>query len=290
MQRELRTAVPVGTMAPVTPRNVRPRHPAGPGLVNPPQVALLAVWVAALAAAALGLGALGSGALSAPDLTSPGTWPAWAAERTPVEAAFAVLRLVVVVLAWYLLAVTVLAVVARAGSAGRLVGVADVVTLPLVRRMVQGAVGAGLVGAAVAGVGASQAASEAPSVRTMADVRLAAPALGDPLGGEVVRGMPADAETEPPAMHRLPHEEEATAPSTAAVPQWEVAPGDHLWSVAARLLQESWGRAVTDDEVAPYWRTVVEANADRLVEPSNADLIFPGQILAVPTPPPPPAG
>lgn len=279
-------------MAPVT-RDVHPRRPAGAGSADQRQreLALLVAWVAALVVAALGLGALGSGALAAPHLTSPGTWPAWAAERTPVQAAFAVLRLVVVALAWYLLAVTFLAVVARAGRAGRLVGVVDVVTLPLVRRMVQGAVGVGLVGSAVAGLGASQTSSGAPAVHTTADVRLAASALSDPLpGGGVVRGLPAEAETDPPAMHRLPDDEEVTAPSTTAAPEWEVAPGDHLWSVAARLLEESWGRAVTDDEVAPYWRTVVEANADRLVEPSNADLIFPGQTLAVPTPPPPPAG
>ncbi|HUF33475.1 MAG TPA: hypothetical protein VMN58_09745 [Acidimicrobiales bacterium] len=275
----------------MTQRDARTRRPARAGTVDPPwrRVALLTGWVAALVAVALGVGALGSGALAAPDLTSPSTWSTWAAERTPVEAAFAVLRLVVVALAWYLLVVTLLAVVARAGRAGRLVTVVDVVTLPLVRPMVHGAVGLGLVGATVAGVGAGQVSTGALVTHTTADARLAS-ALGDPVpGGDVLRELPPHEGDGVPVMHRLP-DDDAAPPSTTAAPEWEVGPGDHLWSVAARLLEESWGRSVTEDEVAPYWRTVVEANADRLVEPSNADLIFPGQILTVPTPPPPPTG
>ena len=55
--------------------------------------------------------AVGHGALAGPDLRRPSTWSGWASQRTPAEAAMAVLRLTVVVLALYLLVATVVAVV-----------------------------------------------------------------------------------------------------------------------------------------------------------------------------------
>ncbi len=91
-------------------------------------------------------------------------------------------------------------------------------------------------------------------------------------------------------MRRLP---DVTVPAPAeelssGATDWEVRPGDHLWSVAARALASTWGTAVGDDEVTPYWRAVVDANRDRLVDPANTDLIVPGQVLTLPVPPPPP--
>ena len=38
-----------------------------------------------------------------------------------------------------------------------------------------------------------------------------------------------------------------------------------------------------DAEITRYWRTLVEANRDRLVVPGNPDLVLPGQELALPT-------
>jgi nucleoid-associated protein YgaU len=35
-------------------------------------------------------------------------------------------------------------------------------------------------------------------------------------------------------------------------------------------------------EVARYWRRLVEANRDRLVDPGNPDLLRPGQTLTLP--------
>jgi nucleoid-associated protein YgaU len=71
----------------------------------------------------------------------------------------------------------------------------------------------------------------------------------------------------------------------APAPTWTVAPGDHLWSIATRVLAEGWGRAPSDAEVAPYWEQVVGVNRDRLADPADPDLLFPGQVLVVPRPP-----
>ena len=83
----------------------------------------------------------------------------------------------------------------------------------------------------------------------------------------------------------------ATAPTPAPAPQpatgtWTVAAGDHLWSIAERVLSSAWGRPPTEREVVPFWRQVVARNRDRLAVPDNADLIFPGQVLLLPEPPP----
>lgn len=61
-----------------------------------------------------------------------------------------------------------------------------------------------------------------------------------------------------------------------------VQPGDHLWGLAAKAVQGDLGRPPTEAEVATYWRRVVAANRDRLVDPDNPDLILPGQEMVLP--------
>lgn len=61
-----------------------------------------------------------------------------------------------------------------------------------------------------------------------------------------------------------------------------VAVGDSLWSIAVNVLTERVGAPPTDRQVIPYWRRLIEANRTRLVDPTNADLIFPGQVFTLP--------
>jgi len=233
--------------------------------------------------------ALGSTpALAAPPLTRPGSLGDWAAARQPVEAAFAVMRVVVVALACYLLFVTVLAVVLRLGRAGRLVTAFDVLTLPWVRRIVQGALGVGLVGATLAAVGSAAADPSASPSRTFtaADARLAANAPDQPRAGDDLLVRLPDVEPGPPTMQRV---DEPAAAVAAPTDEVTLAAGDHLWSVAEKALTDAWGRAPSDGELAPFWEQLVEANRDRLPDPTNSDLVFPGEVVTVPTPPPAPA-
>ncbi|MDP9420351.1 MAG: LysM peptidoglycan-binding domain-containing protein, partial [Actinomycetota bacterium] len=102
-------------------------------------------------------------------------------------------------------------------------------------------------------------------------------------------------EAEPPVMRRLPDtaaepmppEAEGAVAPAAPLHEWVVAPGDHLWSVAARVLEAAWETDASDDQVAPYWHQLVEANHHRLGDPANPDLVYPGQRLIVVEPPPP---
>lgn len=111
----------------------------------------LLTWVAALGGAIGLLLLMGRGELSTPSVLEPSAWPAWMAGRDPLEIAFAILRLVGLAAAWYLLGVTTIGVAARLLRWGRLVDAADILTVPSVRRLLQTALGLGLATAAVTG-------------------------------------------------------------------------------------------------------------------------------------------
>lgn len=66
--------------------------------------------------------------------------------------------------------------------------------------------------------------------------------------------------------------------------RYVVQPGDHLWSIADHSVSTSLGGTADDDQVRAYWLQLIELNRGNLVDPQNADLIFPGQELTLPPP------
>ncbi len=70
--------------------------------------------------------------------------------------------------------------------------------------------------------------------------------------------------------------------SSTATDWWTVASGDHLWHIAEETLVDQGTTAPTAGEVGAYWRTLCEANHDRLLDPGNPDLIMPGQRIVLP--------
>lgn len=83
----------------------------------------------------------------------------------------------------------------------------------------------------------------------------------------------------PPADHTEPSRGMATAPDVVVVTS-----GDSLWSIAQDALIDAGDAVPTDAAVERYWRQLIEANLSTLVEPTNPDLIYPGQVIALPTP------
>ena len=64
---------------------------------------------------------------------------------------------------------------------------------------------------------------------------------------------------------------------------WMVEPGDSFWSIAQETLEdEQPNSSFSEDEIAAYWRVVIAANEDSLVDPGNPDLLIPGQHLILP--------
>lgn len=87
---------------------------------------------------------------------------------------------------------------------------------------------------------------------------------------------------------QAPVEDVATAPdggdagpasSPASV---EVQDGDSFWTIAEDLAGAPGGATVA--QVTQVWAELIDANADRLVDPGNPDLLHVGQTLVVPSP------
>ena len=57
----------------------------------------------------------------------------------------------------------------------------------------------------------------------------------------------------------------------------------HLRKHALRLV----GAPPADREIGPYWLAVIAANQDRLPDPGNPNLLFPGDVIVLPHPPQP---
>lgn len=84
----------------------------------------------------------------------------------------------------------------------------------------------------------------------------------------------AESESEPSPVP----ETDPVADATSVI----VEPGDNLWSLSQARLQADLARPVSDEDVAPYWLEVIDANSERYVETGNPNLIFPGQVIDLP--------
>jgi resuscitation-promoting factor RpfA len=274
-------------------------------------------WLGSLAAGIVLFTALGGGALEAPPLGQPSAWGDWAAARDPFVAVVAVLRLVVLALAWYLVAVTTVGLVARLTRAARLVRVADALSVPLVRQLLQGALGltlaAGVVASSSGAVPATTGRADGAAVVTAtaiastgdrgpgdAGVSMVALDAADADGARMVALDDTDAPDPDGGARMVALDDRATArmvglgppgagaadaePDRAApdAGEHEVVAGEHLWSIAAAHLAAHLDRAPTEAEITPHWRRLVEENRDRLANPDDPDLLFPGQRLVLP--------
>ncbi|HET9444059.1 MAG TPA: hypothetical protein VFO65_12095 [Acidimicrobiales bacterium] len=272
----------------------------------------LLAWVALLAGTLALLYSPAAGGLAPPPVTAGAdALRRWLDGRDAATALFSVVRLVVIVMAWYLLGTLLVSLALRLGRAGRAAAAVDLVTLPPIRRLVQAAAGLTLAASALtltgAGGGAdggSVAAASAPAAGPRSPVMQRVAGPGDVVmqrvagGDDVVMRRVADpGEETGVVMEGLPA---GLPPGTAAVgtmaaggpaapAQWTVRPGDHLWRVAEEVLATAWTRPPSDSETTPYWARLVEVNRSNLADPANPDLLFPGQVLEVPPPPPPPS-
>jgi hypothetical protein len=290
-------------------------------VVTSPAAALrLAGWSAFLAGTLRLLHGPAFGVLS-PPLTSVAELGAWIERTSPTVMALALVRLGALAATWYLVAATVVLVVADVAGWRRIAAVVAAASPRVVRHIASRGAGVGL------SVGVLVAAAPLPH-------RLAAaPAGADPgpTGGPVARplavhlladdGAPLrllpddepDTAVPPPTatMHRIPNDEPPTAtmhrvpddrapqppapsepPPGPAGPAADVTGGGvevETWTVAtgdsfwsiAEQTLAGPGAAADDRRIAVHWRRLVEANRDRLPDPANPDLLLPGQELVL---------
>lgn len=57
--------------------------------------------------------------------------------------------------------------------------------------------------------------------------------------------------------------------------------GDHLWKISQNHLDQRLGRTAGPDEVAGFWRSLIEANRE-LIRSGDPDLIYPGEVVVLP--------
>ncbi|HUQ40237.1 MAG TPA: hypothetical protein VM030_08790 [Acidimicrobiales bacterium] len=130
--------------------------------------------------------------------------------------------------------------------------------------------------------------------RRLAEVLTTLVFLGGPLSTSA-RADSASTADDLPVMRWLPPESTTTTSTTTATAATAlpgatgtapavrvVTPGDHFWSLAEATVAARLGRAPTAQEIAPYWRRLIESNRDRLVHRGNPDLIYAGQEMAMP--------
>ncbi|CAN5242752.1 hypothetical protein BH20ACT3_BH20ACT3_08300 [soil metagenome] len=292
------------------------RHLPSTGGAHAPAVGALLV-VAAIA----GLHLLGHGALAAPPLDSLDAVRTWALARDPVTVAMAVARLLALAVAYHLVATTVLAALGRLFGRDALVRWADAATLPLFRSVVGRLAGLGISLSAAVAAPVPPAQANPTGSATLVAIDASGISPGDrseplsaegqivleridpstPPNGTATQRVIDDARatTASVTMIALPPEDPPEAPPEApddleAVPadatavevQWHrVEPGDHLWSIAERVITDRRGNPPATEELDAYWRALVDANP-QLVDP---DLLYPGEEVVVP-PPPAPAG
>jgi hypothetical protein len=191
-------------------------------------------------------------------------------------------RLAALVAAWWLLGSTVLYIAARVARLHRTAATLGWATLPAVRRWADRAAAVSIVAATALGTARPAAADPPPTTSPIRppvvidlDHRDHRPPLPD-------RAPLPSTTAVPPAPAAPPVATSAPAPSPVATHR--VAPGEHLWSIAAAHVAASTGRAadeLTAAEIAPYWSRVVEVNRPGL-HSGNPNLVYPGEIVELP--------
>lgn len=186
---------------------------------------------------------------------------AWLDRVPPEDAVIALVRIAAVVTAVYFIFTTALYVVARLTRLPAVIRGVSVVTLPGVRRIVDGAFAAALVvSPASMGFAAAPASAEAPPPATHAYVPVAA--------GDTRVGYTPTPAGEPPV---------ATA-------GYVVRPGDNLWTIAAGQLSQRRqvnAELLNGADVADFWRQLVDLNITSLTS-GDPDLIYPGEPITLP--------
>ena len=228
----------------------------------------------------------GVGPLAAPPLRSWGALEGWYDAVGPGTAIVAMLRLVAMVVAVWLATAGGLQVLAPRVHAPRLQWLADSISPQLLRSLAKGAAGLSVTAGLV--VPAAPVGPAGDPAGTAVMVPLDVPPTPATSSTAPVPVPPPVPVTSVPALPPVPVTSVPVAPPAPVTPVPIAAPeppppaaeevvvvsGDSFWSIA---VDEASGR-----DLIAYWSALIEANRDRLVDPSNPDLLYPNQVLRLP--------
>lgn len=236
-------------------------------------------WTALVLGAVIVLRSAAGGDLAAPPLTSLDALGDWAGQRDSATMAIALVRFAAELAGWYLLGLSVLFGLADVLRWRGLSSLADALAAPGAARLVRSGLGVGLLATTAAGAATPDGASTSarPTTAVMQPVQEDEPGTAW-MVPEPDAPTTTDASEETDIVAPPPAQPE-TPPST-----WTVSAGESLWSIAEDVLEATLGRAPTDDEIDPFWRSLIDGNRHRLADPEDPDLILPGQVFEVPVP------
>lgn len=205
----------------------------------------------------------------------------WLTKTPPEDALVAVVRLLAMAASAVLLATAALYVLASVGRLPTAAVAIGHLTLPVVRRAIDGALAGTVVLATLSPLAARASEPVAP---TTSVVTLVPPAyIPIPAGDGSELGQPVTA-PEAEAMELPAPDPRAgvSLPIAQTSETYLVQRGDNLWSIAASIIVSDLGRRPTDLEVAPYWRKLIVLNLPHLSS-GDPDLIYAGELLELPT-------
>lgn len=244
-------------------------------------IARTGAWFVGLAVTGVALRIAAVGDLAPPRLTALGELTAWFEATSTAATVIALVRLIAEWSVWYLLLVSGLHALATVGRGQTWRQLGDSLTPRFVRRALNAGFGLGLLATTTAvqptglGPAGAQIPVSAPTDDEGVDAR------PSPSGTATMRPFVPSSTTAAQAV-AVPAAG-PTAPSTTV----EVSQGDSFWSLAEESLAAAWGRDPTDAEIDPFWALLIETNRHRLVDPTNPDLVLPGQVFELPPIPPP---
>lgn len=209
----------------------------------------------------------------------------WLDRAAPEDALAAVLRLVALVLAYWLAVSTVLYILASATRIPGAVRAVEWATLPAVRRMVDRVAALSLVAATVGSPLAPAFATEPPPVVYDVEEGVPLPRVVPIPTQEIVdtpQYVPTPAGTGAAAVGAAPVAPTVIAATSTIIDgSYEVVPGDNLWSIATRVASDASGQTPTDSSIAKYWRLLIAVNTD-VLRSGDPDMIYPGEVLIIP--------
>lgn len=185
----------------------------------------------------------------------------WMGAAPPEDVVIGLVRWVVLVLAGWALASTVLFALAALTHNRLLIRGARAIAAPMVRGMVERALAVSL-------------------ASTVLVVARGAPVFAQTPGPVVRAAVPAATAVQSDVAPG-PAQTDASATSSGTC---TVQSDDNLWTIAAAQMAKATGRPVEElrsADIAPYWRLVKEANVGRL-QSGDPKLVFPGEEVLLP--------
>jgi len=209
-------------------------------------------------------------------------------DRTPFEdAAGAVLLVIALGLAYWLLLSTVFYAVASRSGNSTAIRAVGWLTLPAVRRLVSRAAAlsiaaSSLVGPLAPAVARFAGADQQVVVEVDREGRMRPPGVsaGAASSGDVV--LPPHLASQPEVEPTEELGEPVEVVDGSVNHQVTVRRGDHLWSLSESHLERVLGRTdLSEHEIARHWVRVIAAN-ETTIRSGDPDLIYPGEVVVLP--------